>query len=149
MTLKIGDKAPGFNQKNQFGEQINSADFVEKKKIVLYFYPKDNTPGCTAQACDLNDNLDKFIQQDFEIIGVSTDSVKSHKKFADKYSLNFNLLADEEQQMVNDYGVWIEKSMYGKTYMGTARTTFIIDSNGIITDIIEKVNTKNHSEQII
>ncbi|MBP6386689.1 MAG: thioredoxin-dependent thiol peroxidase [Pseudarcicella sp.] len=149
MTLKIGDKAPLFSQKNQFGELISLADFLGNKKVVLYFYPKDNTPGCTAQACDLNDNLEKLTQQGFEIIGVSTDSVKSHKKFVDKFDLKFNLLADEEQQMVNQYGVWVEKSMYGKTYMGIARTTFIIDTEGTITDIIEKVNTKSHTEQII
>lgn len=147
MKLKIGDKAPLINQLDSDGNLI---DFNQLKgqKIVLYFYPKDDTPGCTAQACNLNDNLDQLSKAGFKVIGVSIDSNEKHQKFKKKYGLNFSLLADTEQKLVNDYGVWVEKSMYGKTYMGTARTTFIIDEEGIITNIIEKVDTKNHASQI-
>lgn len=119
------------------------------KKVVLYFYPKDNTPGCTAQACNLNENLPALHAKGFEIIGVSVDGEKAHQKFINKYDLKFTLLADEDHQMVESYGVWVEKSMYGKTYMGIARTTFVIDEQGIITDIISKVDTKNHTQQIL
>jgi peroxiredoxin Q/BCP len=118
------------------------------QKTVLYFYPKDNTPGCTAQACNLNENLDGLRANGFQVIGVSTDSDKSHEKFRAKYQLQFSLVADESQEIVNAFGVWVEKSMYGKSYMGIARTTFVIDEKGIITDIITKVDTKNHTEQI-
>lgn len=119
------------------------------KKVVLYFYPKDNTPGCTAQACNLNENLPALQAKGFEIIGVSVDGEKAHQKFINKYDLKFTLLADEDHQMVESFGVWVEKSMYGRTYMGIARTTFVIDEQGIITDIISKVDTKNHTEQIL
>ena len=147
MKLKIGDKAPLINQMDSEGNLI---DFNQLKgqKIVLYFYPKDDTPGCTAQACNLNDNLDQLSKAGYKVIGVSIDSNEKHQKLKKKYGLNFSLLADTEQKLVNDYGVWVEKSMYGKTYMGTARTTFIIDEEGIITNIIEKVDTKNHASQI-
>lgn len=117
--------------------------------MVLYFYPKDDTPGCTAQACNLNENLPAMKAKGFEIIGVSVDGEKAHQKFIKKYDLKFTLLSDEDHQMVEAYGVWVEKSMYGKTYMGTARTTFLIDEHGIITDIISKVDTKNHTTQIL
>lgn len=117
--------------------------------MVLYFYPKDDTPGCTAQACNLNENLPAMTAKGFEIIGVSVDGEKTHQKFIKKYDLKFTLLSDEDHQMVEAYGVWVEKSMYGKTYMGTARTTFLIDEHGIITDIISKVDTKNHTDQIL
>ena len=147
MKLKVGDKAPNVSQNDSDGNLI---DFNQLKgnKIVLYFYPKDDTPGCTAQACNLNENLDSLQTRGYKIIGVSIDSNEKHQKFKKKYGLNFSLLSDLEQKIVNDYGVWVEKSMYGKTYMGTARTTFIINEEGIITDIIEKVDTKNHSNQI-
>lgn len=147
MKLKIGDKAPHINQADSDGQLI---DFNQLKgqKIVLYFYPKDDTPGCTAQACNLNENLDALQAKGYKVIGVSIDSNEKHQKFKKKYQLNFSLLADTEQKIVNDYGVWVEKSMYGKTYMGTARTTFIINEDGIISDIIEKVDTKNHATQI-
>ncbi|MEY4384586.1 MAG: Peroxiredoxin [Bacteroidota bacterium] len=147
MKLSIGDKAPIINQTDSDGFLI---DFNQLKgqKIVLYFYPKDDTPGCTAQACNLNENLDNLQSKGFKIIGVSIDTNEKHQKFKKKYGLNFSLLADVDQKIVNDYGVWVEKSMYGKTYMGTARTTFIINEEGIITDIIEKVDTKNHFNQI-
>lgn len=147
MKLKIGDKAPTICQNDSDG---NLVDFNQLKgqKIVLYFYPKDDTPGCTAQACNLNDNLDALQAKGYKVVGVSIDSNQMHQKFKKKYNLNFSLLADTEQKIVNDYGVWVEKSMYGRTYMGTARTTFIINEEGIISDIIEKVDTKNHSSQI-
>jgi thioredoxin-dependent peroxiredoxin len=148
MNLKIGDKAPQFEQKDQNGNIINLSDFAGKK-VVLYFYPKDDTPGCTAQACNLNENLPAMNAKGFEIIGVSIDGPKAHQKFIKKYDLKFTLLSDEDHQMVEAYGVWVEKSMYGKTYMGTARTTFLINEQGIVTDIISKVDTKNHTEQIL
>ncbi len=148
MKLAIGDKAPDFEQKNQDGNLIKLSDFLGKK-VILYFYPKDDTPGCTAQACNLNENLPDLQAKGFEIIGVSVDGQKAHQKFIKKYDLKFTLLSDEDHQLVEAYGVWVEKSMYGKTYMGTARTTFVIDENGIISDIIEKVKTKEHTSQII
>ena len=148
MNLKIGEKAPQFEQKDQNGNTVKLSDFTNKK-VVLYFYPKDDTPGCTAQACNLNENLPAMNAKGFEIIGVRVDGQKAHQKFIKKYGLKFTLLSDEDHQMVEAYGVWIEKSMYGKTYMGTARTTFLIDEQGIITDIISKVDTKDHTKQIL
>ncbi len=148
MKLQVGDKAPDFSLNNQDGKLTSLSDF-KGKKLVIYFYPKDDTPGCTAQACDLRDNIDKLKSQGYTLLGVSIDSEKSHQKFIKKHALNFDLLADVDQKMVNDYKVWVEKSMYGKTYMGTARSTFKIDENGIITDIIEKVDTKNHTAQLV
>jgi peroxiredoxin Q/BCP len=148
MKLSKGDKAPDFSSKDQNGNQIKLSG-LRGKKVVLYFYPKDDTPGCTAQACDLNDNLPALQSAGYEVIGVSTDDEKSHQKFINKYGLNFSLLADTDKQVVELYDVWKEKSMYGKNYMGTVRTTFLIDENGIITDIIEKVDTKAHTEQIL
>jgi len=146
-VLKEGSKAPAFKAPDQNGNMVSLSDF-KGKKVILYFYPKDDTPGCTAQACNLNENLDNLQSKGFKIIGVSIDTNEKHQKFKKKYGLNFSLLADVDQKIVNDYGVWVEKSMYGKTYMGTARTTFIINEEGIITDIIEKVDTKNHFNQI-
>ncbi len=148
MNLNRGEKAPQFEQKDQNGNIVKLSDYTGKK-LVLYFYPKDDTPGCTAQACNLNENLSAMNAKGFEIIGVSVDGEKAHQKFIRKYDLKFTLLSDENHQMVEAYGVWVEKSMYGKTYMGTARTTFLIDENGIITDIISKVDTKNHTAQIL
>lgn len=148
MALNIGDKAPSFEQKDQNGNIVKLSDF-SGKKVVLYFYPKDETPGCTAQACNLNENLPSLNAKGFEIIGVSVDGEKAHQKFIKKYDLKFTLLSDEDHQMVEAYRVWVEKSMYGKTYMGTARTTFLINEEGIITDIISKVDTKNHTVQIL
>jgi peroxiredoxin Q/BCP len=145
--LKEGNKAPLFSGKNQNGDIISLEDF-KGKKVVLYFYPKDNTPGCTAESCDLNNNYGDFQVKGFEIVGVSPDGEASHRKFIEKYGLQFNLIADTEQKILNDYGVWGEKSMYGKTYMGVNRTTFVIDEEGIIEKIITKVDTKNHSDQI-
>lgn len=146
-ALEIGQKAPEINTKNQNGEPIKLADFLGKK-VILYFYPKDNTPGCTTEACDFRDNYQSFLKEGFEVLGVSVDNEQSHQKFIAKHELPFNLLVDEDHKIVNDYGVWVEKNMYGKKYMGTARTTFIIDEQGIIQHIIKKVDTKNASQQV-
>lgn len=148
MELKQGDKAPEFTSKDQHGNTVSLSDFIGKK-VVLYFYPKDNTPGCTAEACDFRDNYQSLKAKGFEILGVSTDDEKSHKKFVDKFELPFTLLADTEKDIVEKYGVWVEKSMYGKKYMGTDRKTFVIDENGAIQTIISKVDTKNASAQLL
>ena len=148
ITLKAGDKAPDFSGINQDGERIGLSDFAGKK-LILYFYPKDNTPGCTAQSCNLNDNYNTWIDRGFEVVGVSPDSVESHRKFREKYNLQFNLIADTEKEILKTYGAWGEKSMYGRKYMGVLRTTFVIDENGIICEIFEKVKTKDHTNQII
>ncbi len=148
MNLKIGDKAPDFEGKNQNNESVKLSSFIGEK-IVLYFYPRDNTPGCTAQACNLKDNFSELTRKGYKIIGVSSDSIKSHKKFEEKYSLPFDLISDEDKVIHKSYGTWIEKSMYGRKYMGTARWTFIINENGIINNIIEKVKTKEHTNQIL
>ena len=147
-TLKEGDKAPEFTAKDQNGNTVSLADF-KGKTVVLYFYPKDDTPGCTAEACGFRDNYQFLSSQGYEVIGVSTDDEKSHKKFETKYILPFTLIADSDQQIVNSYGVWVEKNMYGKKYMGTQRTTFIIDAEGTISHIIGKVDTKNSSQQVL
>ena len=146
--LKIGDQAPAFTCKDQDGKEISLSDFAGKK-VALYFYPKDSTPGCTAQACDLRDNYDALQNAGYVILGASIDSEKRHQNFIAKYDLPFPLLADEDQKLVNLYGVWREKKNYGKTYMGIVRTTFIIGEDGTITDIIEKVKTKEHANQIL
>ncbi|WMJ73526.1 thioredoxin-dependent thiol peroxidase [Cytophagaceae bacterium ABcell3] len=148
MALSKGDKAPEFEGKDQNGNTIKLSDF-KGKKVILYFYPKDDTPGCTAQACDLRDNYDRFLSQGFVVLGVSGDDEASHKKFAEKYDLPFSLVADPDKKINETYGVWVEKNMYGRKYMGTARTTFIIDENGNIEDIIKKVKTKEHTNQIL
>lgn len=146
--LTIGDVAPAFSAKNQNGETVSLSDF-KGKKVILYFYPKDNTPGCTAEACDFRDNYQSLTSKGFEVIGVSTDDEKSHKKFETKFELPFTLIADTDKEIVEKYGVWVEKSMYGKKYMGTARKTFLIDENGKIATIIDKVDTKNSSQQLL
>lgn len=148
MALQIGDTAPDFEAKNQHGETVRLSDH-RGKKVVLYFYPKDNTPGCTAQACNLRDNYSDLQNAGYEVIGISTDSISSHQKFAQQQHLPFTLVADEDKKINEVYGVWKEKSMYGRKYMGTARTTFVISEDGIITDIIEKVKTGDHSAQIL
>jgi peroxiredoxin Q/BCP len=148
MALKVGSKAPDFKIPDQDGNIVKLADF-KGKKIVLYFYPKDQTPGCTAQSCNLRDNYKLLQKQGYEIIGVSTDSEKSHRNFIAKQNLPFTLLADVDKTLHEKYGTWGEKSMYGRKYMGTFRTTFIIDENGKIEEIIGKVDTKNHTDQIL
>lgn len=148
ISLQVGDVAPDFTAKDQDGRQITLSSFRDKK-IILYFYPKDNTPGCTAQACNLRDNYDLLLKQGYVVLGVSVDDEKSHIKFIKKFELPFPLLADTDHQIVEAYGVWVEKNMYGRKYMGTARTTFVVDEQGIITQIIQKVDTKEHTHQIL
>ncbi len=145
--LKPGDKAPNFSAVDQDGKTVSLSDFAGKK-LVIYFYPKDDTPGCTAEACSLRDNYDALLNQGYAVLGVSQDSEKSHQKFIKKYNLPFPLLADTDLSVHNLFGTWGEKSMYGKKYMGTLRTTFVIES-GVIKEAIEKVNTKEHATQIL
>ena len=146
--LKQGDQAPKFTSKDQNGNAV-SLDQFKGKKVVLYFYPKDNTPGCTAEACDFRDNHQGLAAKGIEVLGVSVDDEKSHQKFITKFSLPFTLLADTDHAIVEAYGVWAEKSMYGKKYMGVNRTTFIIDEEGVIAHIITKVDTKSPTEQVL
>ncbi len=145
--LSEGDKAPDFSTIDQNGNPVKLEDF-KGKKVVLYFYPRDNTPGCTAEACNLRDNYDALKKQGFEILGISPDSEASHKKFGTKHDLPFALLSDPDKEIMNAYGVWGEKKMYGKTYEGVHRTTFIIDEEGAIEKVFKKVKTKDHSNQI-
>lgn len=148
IQLKAGDKAPYFEGTNQDGQNISLNDY-KGKKLILYFYPKDNTSGCTAEACNLNDNYADLTAKGYEVVGVSPDSIASHLKFIAKNNLSFNLIADTDKKILEAYGVWAEKSMYGRKYMGVLRTTFIIDANGIIEKMITKVDTKNHAAQIL
>ena len=145
--LKIRSKAPLFTGIDQDGNTVSLASF-KGKKVVLYFYPKDNTPGCTAQACNLRDHYSELIEQGFQVIGISTDSVKSHKKFEQKFDLPFPLIADEDKSIVEMYGVWGEKKFMGRTFDGIHRTTFLIDEKGLIKNILLKPNTKNQTQQI-
>ncbi len=146
--LKVGDLAPDFSALNQDGNEIKLSDF-RGNKVVLYFYPKDDTPGCTAQACDLRDNHSKLLQDGYQVIGISPDSVSKHQKFVLKYELPFTLVADTEKKILNDYGVWGEKKFMGKVYDGVHRTTYIIDESGFIEKVISKVKTKDHFSQIV
>jgi peroxiredoxin Q/BCP len=146
--LATGDKVPDIKIPDQDGNPVSLTDF-RGKKIVLYFYPKDQTPGCTAEACNLRDNYKELQKKGYEVLGVSTDSAKSHQKFILKEKLPFTLLADTEKKLHDAFGTWVEKSMYGRKYMGTARVTFIIDERGIIEEVIAKVDTKDHSRQIL
>lgn len=148
MALKEGQKAPEFEGKDQDGKIIKLSDF-KGKKVILYFYPKDDTPGCTTQACNLRDNMESLTKDNYVVLGVSPDDEKSHTKFIQKYGLPFSLIADTDKKINEAYGVWVEKSMYGRTYMGTARTTFVIDEDGNISKIINKVKTDAHTEQIL
>jgi thioredoxin-dependent peroxiredoxin len=148
MALKPGDKAPDFSVNDQDGNKVSLSDY-KGKKVVLYFYPRDSTPGCTAEACNLRDNYEIFQEKGYEILGVSSDDEASHKKFIEKQQLPFRLLADTDKDIHEKYGTWIEKSMYGRKYMGTDRKTFVIDEKGKIEQVIEKVNTKDHSSQIL
>jgi peroxiredoxin Q/BCP len=147
-TLNIGQKAPAIHAKDQHGKEI-SLDQYKGKKVILYFYPKDDTPGCTAEACNLRDNYEHLTQLGYDVIGVSTDNEKSHLKFIEKYNLPFRLIADTDKKVVEDYGVWGLKKFMGKEYMGVNRSTFVIDEQGNIANIITKVDTKNHTAQLI
>ena len=146
--MKIGDKIPEILGTTADGTMLRASDFAGRK-LVLYFYPKDNTPGCTAEACSLNDGLDRLTEAGFAVVGVSKDSQESHRKFADKFALKFPLIADTELTLNEAFGVWQKKKMAGREYMGTVRTTFIIDETGTITDIISKVQTKDSANQIL
>jgi peroxiredoxin Q/BCP len=148
MALTVGDTAPDFTVNDQDGKPVKLSD-LRGKKVVLYFYPKDMTPGCTTEACNLRDNYNAMQKQGYEVLGVSTDNEKSHRKFIDKENLPFRLLADSNKALHGSYGTWVEKSMYGRSYMGTARMTFVIDEHGKIEEIIGKVDTKNHAAQIL
>lgn len=146
--LKPGDKAPAFSGVNENGEKVSLSDF-KGQKLILFFYPKDNTPGCTAEACNLRDNYELLQSKGYALLGVSPDSEKKHQNFISKFDLPFPLLADTEQETLNAYGVWGEKSMYGRKYMGVFRTTFVIDEKGVIEKVFTKVKTKEHAEQIL
>ena len=145
--LKVGQTAPYFEGIDQNGNMVKLTSYLGKK-VVLYFYPKDNTPGCTAEACNLRDNYSEYLKKGFVVIGVSGDNEKSHKKFAEKFQLPFPLIADTSKKILNDYAVWGEKSLYGKIFAGIYRTTFIIDEKGKIENVISKVDTKEHTNQI-
>ncbi|MCJ8329728.1 MAG: thioredoxin-dependent thiol peroxidase [Lentisphaeria bacterium] len=146
--LAIGDMAPSFTGQNQNGDTISLEDY-KGKKVILFFYPKDNTPGCTKEACSLRDGISDINGKNTVVIGVSPDDVKSHKKFTDKFDLPFDLLSDPDKKCIEAYQVWGEKMNYGKKYMGLIRTTYIIDENQTIIDIISKVNTSEHAEQVL
>ena len=148
MALTIGTKAPDFTVNDQDGKLVKLSD-LKGKKVVLYFYPKDMTPGCTLEACSLRDNYKALQKAGYEIFGISSDDEKMHRKFIEQQKLPFQLLADTNKAVHYLYGTWVEKSMYGRTYMGTARVTYIIDENGVISEVIEKVDTKNHASQIL
>ncbi len=148
MELKEGDKAPLFEAKDQNGEKISLTDF-QGKTLILYFYPKDDTPGCTTEACNYRDNYQSLLQKGLAVVGVSVDDEASHQKFISKFELPFPLIADTTHEIVENYGVWVEKNNYGKKYMGTARTTFIINEHGVISKIIRKVDNANASGQVL
>lgn len=146
--LSVGDKAPDFTATDQDGKKISLHDY-KGSKVVLYFYPKDDTPGCTMEACNLRDNIDPLSKAGYVVLGVSGDDEASHKAFQQKYNLPFSLVADTDKSINKNYGVWVEKERDGNKYWGTARTTFLIDEKGIITEIIDKVDTKQHAGQIL
>jgi len=146
--LKVGDKAPNFSGIDQNGKSIELSQLAGKK-VVLYFYPKDSTPGCTAQACDLRDNYQMLLSKGYTVLGVSADSQKSHQKFIEKHNLPFPLIADTEKEIIKAFGVWSPKKFMGRTFDGIHRTTFIIDEQGMIEEIIDKVKTKEHASQIV
>lgn len=147
-SLNVGDKAPNFVALNEFGQSISLSEFLGKK-IVLYFYPKDMTPGCTAESCNLSENYSLLQEKGFIVLGVSPDSSKSHQKFIDKYNLPFSLIADEDKAVIKAFGVWGPKKFMGKEYDGVHRTTFVIDQNGVIEKVFSKVKTKDHTNQIL
>ena len=146
--LKVGDKAPDFTAKDEQGNTISLSDY-KGKKLVVFFYPKASTPGCTAEACNLNDNYERFKSKGYEILGVSADSAKRQTNFKNKYSFQYPLLADEDKEVINSFGVWGPKKFMGREYDGIHRTTFVIDENGVIEDVITKVKTKAHTDQIL
>src|SRR5262245_22113675 len=146
--MKVGQKAPDFNVKDDAGKTVKLSDF-KGKKIVLYFYPKDDTPGCTTEACNFRDGLAEIRKKGAVVLGVSADSTESHKKFKDKFDLNFPLLADTDRKLIEDYGVWKEKSMYGRKYMGVERTTYIIGKDGKVTHIFPKVKVSEHADEVL
>jgi len=146
--LEVGDEAPLFTAKDQSGNEI-SLKKLRGKKVILYFYPKDDTPGCTAESCDFRDNYSSLLEKGFEVVGVSADSQKSHQKFIEKFQLPFPLISDTEKEVLNLYGVWGEKKFMGRTYEGILRTTFVIDENGIILERIDKVKTKEPTKQVL
>ncbi|MCR4335115.1 MAG: thioredoxin-dependent thiol peroxidase [archaeon] len=146
--LETGQKAPGFSLKDQNGKIISLSDFYGKK-VAVYFYPKDDTPGCTTQGCNIRDNFSELKKKNILIFGISKDSPESHKRFSEKYGFNFPILSDEKGEVIEKYGVFKEKSIFGKTFMGIIRTTFLIDEKGIIKKIIKKPDTANHSKEII
>lgn len=150
MALSVGDKIPAILGKNQNGKEVKASDF-EGRKFILYFYPKDNTPGCTAEACNFRDNIYELKKEGYEIVGVSVDDEKSHNKFIEKYELPFDLISDTDKTLVQEFGVWAEKSLAGKKYMGTLRTTFLIDENGIILKIFtaKEIKAKDHADQVL
>jgi len=147
-TLKIGDEAPAFEAIDQDENPISLKDY-RGKKLVLYFYPKDDTPGCTAEACNLRDNYDLLLKKGYEIIGVSADDEKSHKRFIKKFVLPFPLIPDKDKKILKAYGAWGKKNLYGKEYEGILRTTYVISEKGIVEKVFSKVDTKNHTEQIL
>jgi peroxiredoxin Q/BCP len=149
LMLKPGDKAPDFTLSSDKGESISLVDFLGKSNVVLYFYPKDNTSGCTTEACSFRDTLPKITTKDTVVFGVSPDSAKSHVNFIQKYQLNFTLLSDPEHTVAEAYGAWGEKKMYGKAYLGILRTTFIIGKDGIIKHVFEKVNVEEHANEVL
>lgn len=146
--LKVGDTAPAINAKDEQGNDFRLSD-LKGKKVVLYFYPKDDTPGCTKESCNLRDNYAELQKRGYEVVGVSADTQKKHQKFIAKYNLPFTLLADEDKKVIDDYGVWDWKKFMGRTFLGIVRTTFIIDEEGKIEEIIDKVVTKDHANQIL
>ena len=146
--LKVGDNAPSFSGTDQNGKQHSLADY-KGKKLVVFFYPKANTPGCTAEACNLNENIEYLTKQGFTILGISADPVKNQKKFHDKFGFKYDLLADENHEVCEKFGVWQLKKFMGKEFMGIVRTTFLFDENSVCTEVIEKVETKNHAAQIL
>ena len=147
-TLKIGDEAPAFEAVDQDGNPI-SIRYYSGKKLILYFYPKDDTPGCTAEACNLRDNYDLLLKKGYNIVGVSADDDRSHKKFIKKYVLPFPLISDKDKKILKAYGAWGQKILYGREYDGILRTTYVISEKGIIEKVFSKVDTKNHTEQIL
>tara|TARA_B100000963_G_scaffold336657_1_gene331919 strand:+ start:383 stop:844 length:462 start_codon:yes stop_codon:yes gene_type:complete len=148
ISLNIGDKAPDFVALNEFGQSISLSNFLGKK-VILYFYPKDMTPGCTAESCNLGENYKLLQEKGFIVLGVSPDSSKSHQKFIDKYNLPFSLIADEDKAVIKSFGVWGPKKFMGKEYNGVLRTTFVIDEDGVIEKVFSKVKTKDHTNQIL